>query len=399
MEIDPALKTIFIETAKKLKGSDRRIFMARTVKFLDKGGQRYARSEFHWDPKAINKGMHELESGFRCCDNFSARGRKLAEEHLPNLLNDIKSIVDGQSQTGSNFKSTRLYTRLSAAEVRRQLIAQKGYKDAELPSGEAIRTKLNKLGYHPARVRKTRPLKKIPETDAIFEQLHKENTAADNDETVLRISMDAKASVLVGPFSRGGKTRIMVKALDHDFQPDEKLSLFGFLLPKYPQVSFYFSNSPVTSDFIVDCLREFWLSIRKQFPKVKTILLNQDNGPENHSRRTQFMKRITELADEFQLTFDLAYYPPYHSKYNPVERTWGVLEKHWNGDLLDSVNTVLNFAKTMTWKMCHPIVRLIKNTYETGVKLTQKEMNKLEKRFIRLPDLKKWFLRITPVPQ
>jgi hypothetical protein len=95
----------------------------------------------------------------------------------------------------------------------------------------------------------------------------------------------------------------------------------------------------------------------------------------------------------------IAYYPPYHSKYNPIERTWGVLEKHWNGDLLDSVNTVLNFAKTMTWKMCHPIVKLTKKAYKTGVKLTQKEMNKLEKRFTRLPDLKKWFLRITPVPQ
>lgn len=399
MKINPELKSIFIETAKMLKGSDRRIFMAKTVNFFGKGGQLYARTKFHWSRKAINKGMHELESGIRCCDNFSARGRKLVEEHLPNLLSDIKSIVDGQSQTGSNFKSTRLYTRLSAAEVRRQLIAQKEYKDAELPSKETIRTKLNLLGYHPARVRKTRPLKKIPETDAIFEQLHKENIAADNDETVLRISMDAKASVLVGPFSRGGQTRIMVKALDHDFNPDEKLSLFGFLLPQHPHVSLYFSNSPVTSDFIVDCLRKFWLSIRKQFPKVKTILLNQDNGPENHSRRTQFMKRITELADEFQLTFDLAYYPPYHSKYNPIERTWGVLEKHWNGDLLDSVNTVLNFAKTMTWKTCHPTVKLIKKTYKTGVKLTQKEMNKLEKRFARLPDLKKWFLRITPVPQ
>ncbi len=122
MKINPELKSIFIDTAKVLKGSDRRIFMAKTVKLLGKGGQLYARTKFHWSRKTINKGMHELESGIRCCDNFSARGRKLAEEHLPNLLNDIKSIVDGQSQTGSNFKSTRLYTRLSAAEVRRQRV-------------------------------------------------------------------------------------------------------------------------------------------------------------------------------------------------------------------------------------------------------------------------------------
>jgi len=219
---------------------------------------------------------------------------------------------------------------------------------------------------------------------------------AAQDETILRISMDGKATVPIGPFSRRGKTRVTVKALDHDFKPDKKLTPYGIVLPDQNEQYLYFIAPPVSSDAIVDCLRDFWLTVRDRFPQVRTLLINQDNGPENHSRRTQFMKRITEFADEFQVTIQLAYYPPYHSKYNPVERFWGVLENHWNGSLLDTVETVLNFAETMTWRGQHPVVQLVGKTYQTGVKLTEKAIAELEKRFERLPNLKKWFVRITP---
>ena len=118
MELTDELKTLFIETAKVLKSSERRIFMARVVKALGKGGQRRAEKELGWNRRTIRKGTHELESGLRCVDYLSGRGRKRAEEHLPNLLDDIKDILDGQSQTDPTFKSTRLFTRLSVAEVR-----------------------------------------------------------------------------------------------------------------------------------------------------------------------------------------------------------------------------------------------------------------------------------------
>jgi hypothetical protein len=210
--------------------------------------------------------------------------------------------------------------------------------------------------------------------------------------------MDAKAMVLIGPFSRKGKTRVIVRAADHDFKPDAKLVPFGIFLPKYNEVYLYFTASRVTSDFIVDCLRDFWLTVRTRFRHIRTLLINQDNGPENHSRRTQFMKRITEFVDEFQVTIQLAHYPPYHSKYNPIERVWGVLEQHWNGSLLDTKQTVLSFAKTMAWHGRHPTVQLVDRLYHTGVSLTQKAMTELEKRFERLPGLGKWFVRISPLP-
>ncbi len=125
---------------------------------------------------------------------------------------------------------------------------------------------------------------------------------------------------------------------------------------------------------MVDVLESWWLEHHKRFPQVKTLLLNQDNGPENHSRRTQFMKRIVEFAQRHCINIRLAYYPPYHSKYNPIERTWGILENHWNGSILDEIDTVLNFARTMTWKGQNPVVTLVTKIYKTGVKLTKQAM-------------------------
>jgi len=398
MELTRIVKKIFIETAKTLKGSTRRLFMARVVKSLGKGGQRRAEIELRWNRRTIRKGTHELESGFRCYDNFASRGRKPVEQHLPNLLSDITAIAEAESQTDPNFKTTRLYIRLSAAAVREQLIKQKGYSDEQLPCEDTIRTKLNELGYHPKKVKKSQPLKKIPETDAIFEQVAQVNAETDADKTALRMSVDAKGTVLLALLSRGGFNRLEVKALDHDFRPAEKVTPVGVFLPQYNELYIFLVTGPVTSDALVDCIRTVWAMIANRFSLVQTLVINQDNGPECHSRRTQFMSRITQLADQFQLNIQLAYYPPYHSKYNPVERAWGVLENYWNGSLLDSLETVFHFAQNMTYNGVHPVVKIVKKTYCTGVKLTKNAMEELEKRFERLPGLEKWFVLIRPLP-
>jgi hypothetical protein len=162
MELTDSLKVFFIETANALKGSARRLFLARTVKELGPGGQRRAERDLGWNRETIRKGRRELETGHIHHDNFAARGRKRAEVHLPNLLTDIAALVDAQSQADPQFRTTRLYTRLDAAEVRRQLIAQKGYTDAQLPTVQTITTKLNALGYYPQKVAKSEPKKRSP---------------------------------------------------------------------------------------------------------------------------------------------------------------------------------------------------------------------------------------------
>lgn len=217
------------------------------------------------------------------------------------------------------------------------------------------------------------------------------------DETVLRMSLDAKATVKIGEFSRKGKSRLVIKAADHDFQAKETMTPYGILLPDHNQLYLYCTQGRVTSDFISDCIADCWQQIQMEQPQVQTLWLYQDNGPENHSRRTQFMYRMTQFADETDLTIRLAYYPPYHSKYNPIERVWGALEQHWNGSLLDSVEAVLGFAQTMTWQKMKPIVKLVTAIYQTGKKLSLKAMALLEERFEREVGLEKWFVQIRPL--
>jgi len=160
MELTDSLKALFVDTAQSLQGSARRLFLARTVKELGPGGQRRAERALGWNRGLIRKGTHELESGCTCLDAFSARGRKRAEAHLPHLLHDMQAIVESQSQIDPQFRTTRLSTRLSAAEVRRQLIAQTGYTDEDLPTVQTMTTKRNDLGYFPKKVATTRPPKK-----------------------------------------------------------------------------------------------------------------------------------------------------------------------------------------------------------------------------------------------
>jgi hypothetical protein len=162
MRPSPEMIPVLIDTAKTLKGSQRRAFMAKTVHAMGRGGQVWAEAHLHWNRETIRKGMHELRTGMTCLDAFHCRRRKSAEEHLPRLLDDIRAIADAHSQADPKFQTDRLFTRISAAEVRRQLIAVKGYTDAELPTQQTINTKLNMLGFRLTKVAKCRPQKKFP---------------------------------------------------------------------------------------------------------------------------------------------------------------------------------------------------------------------------------------------
>lgn len=162
LQLTDSLKKLLKETAEQLKGAAKRKFIAQTVAVLGHGGQSVAQQQLGWNRVTISKGIKELTSGITCIDNYQGRGRKKAEEILPNLLEDIKKLVDDQSQIDPSFKSQRLYTRLSAGEVRHQLIEKFGYADEELPTSETIRVKLNDLGYRLKRVAKIQPQKKFP---------------------------------------------------------------------------------------------------------------------------------------------------------------------------------------------------------------------------------------------
>ena len=224
------------------------------------------------------------------------------------------------------------------------------------------------------------------------------NHAAEATADVLRISIDAKATVKVGPFARGGKSRARIAAVDHDFQPEATVTPVGIFVPSLDELFVYGVTSKVTSDCLVDRLAQWWEAVRERFVQITTLVINLDNGPENHSRRTQFMQRMVDFVRHYHLHVRLAYYPPYHSKYNAIERCWGILENHWHGALLDSIEAVVAYARTMTWNGRHPVVALVTTTYQTGMRLTKAAMDRVEAQLQRLPGLDKWFVDIYPPP-
>jgi hypothetical protein len=215
-------------------------------------------------------------------------------------------------------------------------------------------------------------------------------------EEALRLALDAKAPVLLGPFARGGKSRRGTQAADPDFKPGGKLIPFGIFLADQKEFNFSFTSSKVTSDFIGDRLDQWWQANQHRHPKVRKLLLDLDNGPENHSRRSQVIDRLVLWAQATQLTIELVYYPPDHSKSNPIERCWGVLEVDWNGELLLNEEAVRGFAGNMTYAGNHPAVSRVSQEYGKGARRSQDEMKVLEQRLVRSATLPKWFVTIAP---
>ena len=203
----------------------------------------------------------------------------------------------------------------------------------------------------------------------------------------------------MGEYSRYGRSRGLepVKALDHDMRPKEKLVPGGILEIVSGRSFLFFTSSYKTSDFMVDGLLLWWNERKQELPDLKRIVINMDNGPECSGRRSQFLKRMVAFSDITGLTVRMIYYPPYHGKYNGIERYWAGLEKSWNGYLLTTVSVVLNRAANFVWKRVRSVVRLLETTYEKGVKIGGKDMQTIEERLERSDKLPLYDITITPL--
>jgi len=262
LNITSETKSVWRQTLSQLSGQARRIFMASVVKGLGRGGAAWAKRELGWDPTTLRKGLSELNAGAAAPDGLHLRGRKGFVAKLPKLKEDLRAICEATCQTDPTFRTTQLYRRLTAAEALRQLV-EKGYREEELPSERSICRMLGELGFKPRRVAKTKPLRKLPQTDAIFEKVHEINAQADSDPGTVRLSIDTKTTVPIGNLSRGGKSCRHHEALDHDLEPEAKLTPFGIHRPDTAETWLTFTTGHATADFMVDRLSEIWPTFKK----------------------------------------------------------------------------------------------------------------------------------------
>ena len=211
------------------------------------------------------------------------------------------------------------------------------------------------------------------------------------------MSIDCTATVALGDVSRGGLTRGDYRACDHDLGLHEKYIPCGIVDEDSAQLHIPFGSSAQTSDFIVDALEAWWAVWDDAEQGAMTRLqIKMDNGPESSGIRTQFLHRMVQFADHIGKPIHLLYSPPYHSQYHPMERCWGMLALHWNGTKLVDVETMLAWAKSMTWKGIHPVVERSRKVYQKGIALSKKAMQAIERRLERHPVLPKWDILIRP---
>ena len=196
-------ESLLQQGANRLKGYERRLFMAEVTLILWDGNPRIAERRFGWGRETVAKGLHELNQGVRCLEDFSARGRPRLEDKSPQLAQDIRAIVEPHTQADPELKSDRRYSNLSAAEVL-EALQKKGYAQENLPSARTMRDILNRMNYRLKRIRKGKPLKKTPQTNAIFANVQAVKAEIKGPDT-LEISMDTKAKVNEGDYARGGK--------------------------------------------------------------------------------------------------------------------------------------------------------------------------------------------------
>lgn len=229
--MEDELKAVIKDAARRLTRFDRRSYQAEITRRYFNGSARKAERIMGWGRKTVEKGLKETESGIRCLDNFGGRGKKRTEDQYPDLKRDISELAEPCTQADPTLKSSLCYTRITANTMRRALIDEKGYNDKELPCASTIGNILNRMGYNLKRVLKTKPVKKIPEVDEIFENVWAANAESDSNPESLRISVDAKAKVKVGEFSRNGSSRDKKakKGSDHDMNPTAKLVPYGIL--------------------------------------------------------------------------------------------------------------------------------------------------------------------------
>jgi len=214
----------------------------------------------------------------------------------------------------------------------------------------------------------------------------------------LRLSIDSKAKVKVGNLSRGGQDRRQQapQADDHDAEWQSVLVPFGILNQQTDELALYLGEAAETPDFIVDCLSDWWHDHRAEYRQITTLAINLDSGGATRSNRTQFIKRMVSFARQAQLCLELIYYPPYHSTYNPIERCWSALEQFWNGAILDSVETTLQWARNMRWKGLKPVVHHVTGCYEKGIKVNAETLASFRVDGHPSMELPQWAITINP---
>lgn len=325
------------------------------------------------------------------------RGRKRKEVLFPKLVDDIKEIVSNYENTDSHFKTEDLYVDLTLNQIKLELINKYGYSEKDCPCENKISSILKDNGYKISKVKKDKVIHKVEKNEQIFENIKETKSSIKyTDDSVAVISIDDKVRKIIGLVSENGYSWIERHALDHDTIFNYFVIPFGILDLKTNETFVTCTTSNSTANFKVDCIEKYLIEKTKN-NKIKRLIIFLDNGPENSGSRTLWLKRISECATKFNIVIELAYYPPYHSKYNPIERVWARIQLAWSGLIIDTLEKLKTTINRITWKNKNIKCDISTTEYQKGIKVDKIEMRKIENNhIIRENGIEKWSILITP---
>ena len=317
--------------------------------------------------------------------SFEFRGRKRITVKFPSLINDIEKVIDKYKNIDKSFKDETMYVSITPKNIIDELITNYGYPE-KFACYNTIDKLLKEMGYTLHKIPKTQVLDKIPETDAIFENVNEHLEDIEyTDESVAVISIDDKATKKIGNISDNGFTRLDIKALDHDTNFNCSLKPFGILDLKTNETFITCTSSSSTAEFKVDCIEDYI----KNKQNLKKLIIFLDNGPENSGRRKLWLLCLVKLSIKYNVIIDLVYYPPYHSKYNKIEHYWGVLQQNWRNILVNTKELAIDCINKTIWKGIKSIGKLANKKYEKGIQVSASETELIDSHIIREEGLEK----------
>mgnify|MGYP002625841925 CR=1 FL=1 len=335
--------------------------------------------------------------------NVKTQGRKKFEDNDPKIVGIIDDICRSTEHIDKSMKDEIIYTDVTLKLIKEKLIKEYNYTEKNCPSEKTIsRIMKEKLKFKITKVKKDRVFKRIAETDEIFKvvfsKLKELKASLDN---VIGISIDDKATKYVGKYSGLGYSWQEKHALDHDTNPEHIAKPFGIMDIKTKKVHVFCTTSNSTAEFKVDCIEEYLLLKLEENPNITKLMIYLDNGPENSSRRKLWKREIVRLVKKYNITIELIYYPPYHSKYNLIEHYWGVLQRHWSGLIIDDFDKLIGAINSCTWDGINSTGYLRLKQYGKGIIVTKEEIDEIDSKYVNYPieNLKKWYVTVNPLSE
>jgi len=364
----PEIESQILNFYNSLSEKDRRRYAAIEATKLGYGGVTYIRSILQCDDRTITRGLQELNS--ELSNGQAGAGRKLILDTKEGLENAFLEVIKDHT-AGSPMDETIKWTNLSRPEISENLI-KKGYA----VSVTVVDQLLEKYHFRPRQAFKVEAGKKnIPHRDEQFKniaQLKQDYTG----KGLPVLSMDVKKKELIGNFYRAGKlyTQGVIRVNDHDFpsQAEGKITPHGLYDINQNIGYIRLGTSHDTSEFAAECIRLWWLEYgRYEYLGAKSLLLLCDCGGSNNARYYLFKEELQKLSDELNIEIRIAHYPPYTSKYNPIEHLlFPHVTRACQGVIFKSVELVNNLmAKTKTSTGLKVVTNILNKTFETGRKV------------------------------